>query len=116
MSLEVRPPPRRTRTLYWLVDYVAGPVVLWLLGGLHVTGRQNIPARGGALICPNHTSYLDPPVTGIAAKRRCCFMARESLFKVPLLGPLIRRWNSYPVDREEGGRQAIRVLNMMGKG
>ncbi len=96
-----------------MVSYVLGPALFHSTGGWHVSGRENIPASGGALICPNHISYLDPPAIGIAAKRRCCFMARKSLFEVPMLGPAIRSVYSYPVDRDEGGRQAIRLATTL---
>ena len=91
-----------------------GPCLMWLGGGWHVTGRDNVPDEGAAVICPNHISYLDPPLMGIAVqKRRCCYMGLAALFKVPLVGWFIRISYSYPVDRDEGGRAALRIASTM---
>jgi len=99
---------------YWFIAHRLGPAVLRSLGGFSVQGREHIPDVGPALLCPNHTSYLDPPVVGIAvSKRRCCFMAKASLFDIPILGRLIRSWGAYPVDREEGGRKALRLATAL---
>lgn len=110
MGQEARPLGHPDTWHYWFIARHLGPAVLRALGGFHVQGREYIPDTGPALLCPNHTSYLDPPVVGIAvSKRRCCFMAKASLFRIPLLGRLIESWGAYPVDREEGGRQALRL-------
>jgi len=80
-----------------------------LLGGYRVTGRANIPARGGAVICSNHISYLDPPVLGAGfVPRRTYFMAKKELFEVPVLGEMIRKCYAFPVDRGTTDREAIR--------
>jgi 1-acyl-sn-glycerol-3-phosphate acyltransferase len=114
MSDEARPLGHRDTWHYWFIVRHFGPWLLRSLGGFHITGRANVPDSGPALICPNHISYLDPPVVGIAVlKRRCCFMAKSSLFRVPVLGKLIAQWGSYPVDREEGGRQALRLATSL---
>lgn len=109
MADAIELPGERTRAHYRFVQRCFGPLLLRALGGWHVSGCEHIPSEGPALICPNHVSYLDPPVIGIASPRRCCYMAKASLFKIPLLGGFIRKSYSYPVDRDEGGRQAIRI-------
>lgn len=53
--------------------------------------------RGSAIIAPNHTSYLDPPIVAISWPEEVHFLARESLFKPFLFGPFIRALNSHPV-------------------
>jgi 1-acyl-sn-glycerol-3-phosphate acyltransferase len=79
-----------------------------LLGGFSVHGRENIPASGGALICPNHISYFDPPVVGTALPRRTYFMAKKELFHNPVFGSVIRKCYAFPVDRESTDRESIR--------
>ncbi|MBS0628843.1 MAG: (d)CMP kinase [Verrucomicrobia bacterium] len=56
--------------------------------------------RGSAIIAPNHTSYLDPPVAAISWPEEVHFLARESLFKPFLFGPFIRALNAHPVSGE----------------
>jgi 1-acyl-sn-glycerol-3-phosphate acyltransferase len=88
------------------------PVVvalLRLLFGLEGRGAQHIPARGPVLMVANHSSFLDPPLVGGMAPRPLSFMAKEELFRVPLLGPLIRRLNARPVRREGADASALRT-------
>lgn len=113
MRSEIALPGKRTRWHYRQVTSWFGPLLMRLLGGWRVAGTEHIPAEGAALICPNHVSYLDPPLVGVAAVRRCCYMAKASLFKIPILGSFIRKSYSYPVDKEEGGRQAIRIATTL---
>ncbi len=113
MGFEVQLPGRFSRWHYRQIVEWLGPLVMTVMGGWHVSGTQHVPAEGPALICPNHVSYLDPPVIGMAAYRRCCFMAKQSLFEIPLLGPFIANSHAYPVDRDEGGRQAIRIATTL---
>ena len=79
-----------------------------LAGGYQVHGREHIP-EGGALICPNHISYLDPPAVGAALPRRTYYFAKKELFQVPVFGSIIRKCYAFPVDRERNDREAIRT-------
>ncbi|MDN3953637.1 lysophospholipid acyltransferase family protein [Sporolactobacillus laevolacticus] len=74
-----------------------------------VIGSENIPKQGGVLICSNHLSNFDPPFIGVSISRELSFIAKSELFKVPVLGVLLRHLNSFPVRRGEGDRGAIRV-------
>jgi 1-acyl-sn-glycerol-3-phosphate acyltransferase len=96
-----------------MVEFVYRPVVVFAktffrsLGvRLAVQGEQNLPLRGGAVIAINHTSYLDFAFAGIPAdmhgKRLVRFMAKESVFRHPIAGPLMRGMRHIPVDREHG--------------
>jgi 1-acyl-sn-glycerol-3-phosphate acyltransferase len=73
-----------------------------------ITGRENLPASGGVILAPNHISHLDPPLVGSAVTRPVYFMAKAELFRVPVLGSLIRRTHAFPVNRGAADRQAIR--------
>jgi 1-acyl-sn-glycerol-3-phosphate acyltransferase len=52
---------------------------------------------GAAIIAPNHTSYLDPPIAAVSWPEEVHFLAREGLFKPFLFGSFIRALNSHPV-------------------
>src|SRR5688500_15448742 len=56
---------------------------------LRVAGREHWPAAGGGLVCANHQSYFDPPLVGLTCPRRMNYLARDSLFRAPVLGPVI---------------------------
>jgi 1-acyl-sn-glycerol-3-phosphate acyltransferase len=82
--------------------------------GVRHTGVENIPAEGGLLIVANHQSHLDPPLIGMGCPRQINYVARRSLFKVPLLGHLIRSLRAIPIDRDgfaiDGIKEALRRL------
>jgi 1-acyl-sn-glycerol-3-phosphate acyltransferase len=70
-------------------------------------GEENIPASGPAVVAANHPSYLDPVLLSLQVRRAIRFMAWDALFRVPLLGALIRTFGAFPVDTRPGkGREA----------
>src|SRR5229473_644602 len=70
-------------------------------------GVENVPVRGPAVVAANHPSYLDPVLLSLEVPRPIRFMAWEALFKVPLLGALIRAFGAFPVGVRKGqGREA----------
>ncbi len=82
-----------------------------------LTGTENVPRTGGAVIAMNHISYVDFVLGGFGAvpsKRLVRFMAKEVLFRNRYSGPLMRGMHHIPVDRAAGTasyRQALRYLN-----
>lgn len=82
-----------------------------------VTGRENLPASGPVVIVANHISNWDPVAVGVAVKRQVFFMAKEELFKVPLLGAVLPLLGSFPVKRGQSDRAAIRkAMEVLKKG
>lgn len=73
-----------------------------------VIGTEHIPKDSSAIICPNHISNFDPPLIGSAATRVIHYMAKEELFRVPILGKLLVNLHAYPVNRQGGGRKALK--------
>jgi 1-acyl-sn-glycerol-3-phosphate acyltransferase len=70
-------------------------------------GEERVPASGPALVVANHPSYLDPILLSLQVKRPIRFMAWDALFRVPLLGSVIRALGAFPVDTGRGrGREA----------
>jgi len=69
------------------------------LSGWRVEGREHVPREGGLIVASNHVSLWDPPLVGIAAVRELHFLAKEELFRTPVLGPLIRSLNAIPIRR-----------------
>ncbi|PSL41989.1 1-acyl-sn-glycerol-3-phosphate acyltransferase [Planomicrobium soli] len=73
-----------------------------------VIGLEKFPKEGGILLCSNHIHALDPPVVGMTAPRTVHFMAKEELFKNPVLGPILPKVNAFPVKRGMSDREALR--------
>jgi 1-acyl-sn-glycerol-3-phosphate acyltransferase len=75
-----------------------------------IIGLENVPLTGRAILASNHVSFLDPPLIGAAVPREINYLARESLFRFPIAGSLLRHLNAVPVDREGGGAAGLRVI------
>jgi 1-acyl-sn-glycerol-3-phosphate acyltransferase len=75
-----------------------------------VFGAENVPLQGGVILASNHASFLDPPLVGAGLRRDINYLARESLFRFPGIGALLRSWNSVPVDREGGGARGLKAI------
>ncbi len=93
-------------------------ILMRLLFRLEARDAGNIPATGPVLIVSNHSSLLDAPLVGGASSRQLSFLAKAELFRIPVLGPLIRRVGARPIRREgpDPGamRAALRVLEENG--
>ncbi len=74
-----------------------------------VIGAENVPSDGAVILCANHISNLDPPLLGCGIERQVHFMAKEELFKIPVISFLITKFGAFPVKRGAGDRAAIRT-------
>ena len=74
------------------------PIYKFVFRG-HLIGRENIPQKNSYIMVSNHGSLLDPPLLGHALRRNISFMAKAELFKIPLLGFIIKACGAYPVKR-----------------
>jgi 1-acyl-sn-glycerol-3-phosphate acyltransferase len=103
--------------LYHLLKIlIVHPLFLTYFRG-KVYGQENIPKGKPVIVISNHSSYLDPPLISSCMNRPVAFMAKEELFKVPLLAQAMRLCGAYPVKRETGDRGAIRsALNALKNG
>ena len=94
--------------LYHLFKWsVVSPVLHGYLRG-KIYGAKKVPMEGPVIVIANHASNLDPPILSNCVRRPVSFMAKESLFQVPLLAPAIRAYGAYPVKRGSAARSAIR--------
>ena len=73
-----------------------------------VIGRENFPADGGCLVCINHVGAPDVIAVSAVAPRQLRYLAKKELFRIPLLGWLIRRLGACPLDRGGSDVAAIR--------
>ena len=78
--------------------------------GWRVYNPERVPLTGPVILASNHASFLDPPLVGAGVRRDINYLARESLFRFPVIGWVLRNWNSVPVDREGGGAAGLRAI------
>ena len=79
-----------------------------ILFGYKLHGGDRVPAEGPLIIASNHGQYADPVLVCVAVPRRLQWMAKKQLFVFPFR-TFFRFIGSFPVDREGGGRGAIRA-------
>ncbi|MCX5207074.1 1-acyl-sn-glycerol-3-phosphate acyltransferase [Streptomyces sp. NBC_00237] len=107
-ELVYRPVVGAARTLFKALDLK-----------IDTQGSENIPRSGGAVLVSNHISYLDFIFNGFAAlpqKRLVRFMAKESVFRHKVSGPLMRGMKHIPVDRKQGENAYKHALESLRSG
>lgn len=72
-----------------------------------VRGRENVPARGGFILASNHESNIDPMLLPVVCPRQMRFMAKEELFKNPVLAAVIRTGGGFSIKRGAPDRGAL---------
>jgi len=80
-----------------------------------VVGAHHIPAHGPVLLAPIHRSNIDFAYLIFATDRKTFFMAKHTLWKVPVLSTLIQTMGAFPVKRGTADRESMKnaeeVLN-----
>lgn len=92
-------------SLFWVLAAIVIPVIGWF-AKIEVRGAENLPRDGAYVLAPNHHSEIDPLTVAIATwriGRAPRFMAKESLFRIPVLGWAMRSTGMVPVTRGKSG-------------
>jgi 1-acyl-sn-glycerol-3-phosphate acyltransferase len=72
-------------------------------------GVEKIPKQGPALLLINHQSFLDSMVVGVPLSRPVSYLTRDSLFRVPIVGWILRNSYTMPVNRESASSSTLRL-------
>ncbi len=75
-----------------------------------VFNPERVPASGSVILASNHASFIDPPLVGAGLYRSINYLARESLFRFPIVGWVLRNVNAVPVDRDGGGAKGLKAI------
>jgi len=103
----------------WLYGFAKALVSLIYrpLFRIRVEGLEHIPREGGVILCGNHYNGNDPIITGVTAPRPVSFMAKEEIFKLPVVGFLARGVGAFPVKRGTADRASLkRALEVLEAG
>ena len=99
---ERRPRSERSRpSIFWLLAGVVLPI-LATMTRFRVIDGDKLPSRGASVVAPNHYTEIDPVMVGAVVwklGRAPRFLAKGSLFRVPVVGWLLRRSGQIPVER-----------------
>lgn len=81
---------------------------------LEIEGEENLPEEGPYVLAPNHYTEIDPLIVAVAVwrlGRAPRFMAKDSLFRVPVLGAALRGTGMIPVARASSSSSARQTLS-----
>ena len=84
-------------------------VVSRLYFRIEFEGVERVPKSGAMIVAPNHVSYLDPLWVSIPISRPLRYMTWDRMTRLPLLGPLMLAYGSFPVNVEKGDRAALKA-------
>lgn len=110
-----RPRASREKTrpsIFWPLAAIVVPI-LGIFTRIRVEGAEKLPREGAFVLAPNHHSEFDPLIVAAAvwrAGRAPRFMAKESLFRVPVLGWVLRATGMVPVARSSSAASAKQTL------
>lgn len=90
-----------------------------LYGRWKVVGLENIPRTGPVLFATNHASYIDPPLgwAAVYGQRKMWGMARDNLWKHPVIAYLLDSIGAIPLRRQSADRMALRqAIDILNRG
>jgi 1-acyl-sn-glycerol-3-phosphate acyltransferase len=93
--------------MYRVAMAVCRPAAVW--GRLQVEGLEALPASGPVLLVGNHDSHWDPVMVGVGAirRRQVKALAKDSLWDVRGLKPVLNGMGQIPIERGAGDKQAL---------
>jgi 1-acyl-sn-glycerol-3-phosphate acyltransferase len=91
--------------IYPLLRVLSQPIRL--VYKLRAEGLDNVPARGPAILAPNHFSALDHWFVGLLVRRPVRFMAKSQLFSGPFLEFVLSHAGAFPVRRGQADGEAV---------
>lgn len=94
-----------SRPLYAVIWAILAPS-LRLYFRMHIAGAEHVPREGGAIIAPNHKSFLDSFFIAVCTRRHLRFMAKTELIEARY-GGLLVRLGAFPVRRGQSDAEAL---------
>src|SRR5438046_9902078 len=105
-----------TAYVLWLLPDSLLRLMLWIathtLYRLDVEGRENVPARGGALLTPNHVSMADAVLLIASIDRPIRFLMFKGSYEHPLVKPFAKIMGVIPIASDQGPRAMIHSLTL----
>lgn len=101
-------PPPKSRNCVWRTIQIILQIFFWTWLGYRARGCERLDGAGGGLVLANHQSFLDPLLIGLQLHRPISFLARDSLFRVPVIGWILRNTYVMPINREAASTASIR--------
>ncbi len=99
-------------SVFWPLAAIVVPAIGWF-AKIEISGGEHLPTEGPYVLAPNHYSEFDPLILAVVTwrlGRAPRFMAKESLFRVPVLGAALRATGMVPVARSASATAARQTL------
>jgi 1-acyl-sn-glycerol-3-phosphate acyltransferase len=97
--------------LWWRVGLALILPVSRTLVRVRSEGLERIPSRGAAVLAFDHVSVLDGPILAVevmhGARRKTRFLVAAEIFRTPIVGSILRRYEQIPIRRGEGDEGAL---------
>ncbi|WP_457098360.1 lysophospholipid acyltransferase family protein [Microbacterium sp. P5_E9] len=103
---------KRRPSVFWPLAAVIVPI-LSLIARVEIIDGDKLPREGPYVLAPSHSTEFDPLIVALAVwrlGRAPRFMAKESLFKVPVLGWALRATGMVPVARSSSATAARQTI------
>jgi acyl-[acyl-carrier-protein]-phospholipid O-acyltransferase/long-chain-fatty-acid--[acyl-carrier-protein] ligase len=81
---------------------------------LRIVGHQHVPTRGGALLVPNHVSFIDGFLLIASVDRPVRFVVDTQYASQPLFKPFVKALGVIPISSHGGLRMVLRALREAG--
>ncbi|MBQ8689144.1 MAG: (d)CMP kinase [Clostridia bacterium] len=99
---------KNKKTFYMKAHKILAPIIRFFQR-IHASGLENIPSDGPVMFCSNHIAARDPILIAAALNRQITFIGKKELFKIPILGWLIKKLGAIPIDRAGNDVGAIKT-------
>jgi acyl-[acyl-carrier-protein]-phospholipid O-acyltransferase / long-chain-fatty-acid--[acyl-carrier-protein] ligase len=100
--------------LLWLLPDSLVRLLLWIAAHtiyrLDLKGQEMVPARGGALLTPNHASWVDAVLLVASTDRPIRFLMFKGVYDNPLIKPIAKMLKIIPIASDQGPREMIHSL------
>ena len=98
----------------WLLPDSLLRLLLWIAAHtiyrLDLKGQENVPARGGALLTPNHSSWIDAILLVCSTDRPIRFLMFKGVYDLPFIKPFAKILKFIPIASDQGPREMIHSL------
>lgn len=98
--------------MFWPLAAIVVPI-LSVIAKITAIHDEKLPRQGAFVLSPNHYSEFDPLIIALAvfrAGRLPRFMAKESLFRVPVVGWVLKKTGMIPVARASSASAAKQTM------
>jgi len=90
-----------------LIAKILSQIIFRTFVNWKIVDSHNVPSKGGCVFIANHVHEIDPPLVLASIPRQARPMAKNELFKIPLIGWFFRAYGAFPVKRFSADTKTI---------